>query len=101
MSRPLATPRWILAIVLWISFFLRGPDALKPFGPRLPEFAFWYSTTKATMVAFLMTFFENFKIPNHRAFEAAYWIFLSGLVAFTIRRSCYYMSFKTIPPKSD
>ena len=30
---------------------------------RLPEFKFWYSATKATVIAFVCTFFDFFNIP--------------------------------------
>ena len=29
----------------------------------MPEFKFWYSATKATVIAFFCTFFEFFNIP--------------------------------------
>merc|ERR1719323_2820952 len=38
-------------------------DEFRPFIRRLPEFKFWYSATKATVIAFGCTFFEFFNIP--------------------------------------
>ena len=38
-------------------------DEFRPFIRRLPEFKFWYSATKATVIAFCCTFFEFFNIP--------------------------------------
>ena len=38
-------------------------DEFRPFIRRLPEFKFWYSATKATVIAFGCTFFELFNIP--------------------------------------
>ena len=48
-----------------------GPDVLptkqneefRPFIRRLPEFKFWYSATKATVIGFFCTFFELFNVP--------------------------------------
>merc|ERR1712218_129855 len=41
----------------------RQNDEFRPFIRRLPEFKFWYSATKATVIAFVCTFFEFFNIP--------------------------------------
>ena len=41
----------------------RQSDEFRPFIRRLPEFKFWYSATKATLIAFFCTFFEFFNIP--------------------------------------
>jgi hypothetical protein len=38
-------------------------DEFRPFIRRLPEFKFWYSASKATLIAFICTFFEFFNIP--------------------------------------
>ena len=38
-------------------------DEFRPFMRRLPEFKFWYSTSKATLVAIFCTCFEAFNIP--------------------------------------
>merc|ERR1712054_483907 len=38
-------------------------DEFRPFIRRLPEFKFWYSVTKAFLVAMTMTFFSFFNIP--------------------------------------
>merc|ERR1712098_828141 len=38
-------------------------DEFRPFIRRLPEFKFWYSATKATVIAFACTFFDFFNIP--------------------------------------
>ncbi|KAI3761212.1 hypothetical protein L1987_51624 [Smallanthus sonchifolius] len=39
-------------------------DEFRPFIRRLPEFKFWYTVTKAFIVAFLMTFFSLFDVPG-------------------------------------
>jgi len=41
----------------------RSNEEFRPFIRRLPEFHFWYSATKATVIAFICTFFEMFNIP--------------------------------------
>ena len=38
-------------------------DEFRPFIRRLPEFKFWYSATKATVIGFGCTFFQFFNIP--------------------------------------
>jgi len=40
----------------------RQNDEFRPFIRRLPEFKFWYSATKATVIAFVCTFFDFFNI---------------------------------------
>lgn len=41
----------------------RANEEFRPFVRRLPEFKFWYSVTKSTLIAFFCTFFEFFNIP--------------------------------------
>merc|ERR1712179_364759 len=41
----------------------RQNDEFRPFIRRLPEFKFWHSATKATVIAFVCTFFDFFNIP--------------------------------------
>ena len=41
-------------------------DSLLCYFTRLPEFKFWYSLTKAFVVAFFLTFFAVFNIPVRR-----------------------------------
>ena len=41
----------------------RQNEEFRPFIRRLPEFKFWYSATKATVIAFCCTFFELFNVP--------------------------------------
>jgi hypothetical protein len=41
----------------------RQNDEFRPFIRRLPEFKFWYSATKSTVIAFTCTFFDFFNIP--------------------------------------
>ena len=37
-----------------------GDGDFKPFSRRVPEFKFWYSSTKGVIIAFFMTFFSVF-----------------------------------------
>jgi hypothetical protein len=41
----------------------KADEEFRPFIRRLPEFKFWYSTTKAFLVAFICTFFSIFDVP--------------------------------------
>lgn len=38
-------------------------EEFRPFIRRLPEFKFWYSVTKSTIIAIICTFFDCFNIP--------------------------------------
>ena len=38
-------------------------EEFRPFIRRLPEFKFWYSVSKSTVIAVFCTFFEVFNIP--------------------------------------
>lgn len=41
----------------------RANEEFRPFIRRLPEFKFWYSVTKSTVIGLICTFFECFNIP--------------------------------------
>lgn len=41
----------------------RANEEFRPFIRRLPEFKFWYSVTKSTLIGLVCTFFECFNIP--------------------------------------
>ncbi|EFN60655.1 Protein RER1 [Camponotus floridanus] len=41
----------------------RSNEEFRPFIRRLPEFKFWYSVTKSTIVAMICTLFDCFNIP--------------------------------------
>lgn len=41
----------------------RANEEFRPFIRRLPEFKFWYSVSKSTLVGLVCTFFECFNIP--------------------------------------
>lgn len=38
-------------------------EEFRPFIRRLPEFKFWYSVSKSTVIALVCTFFEVFNVP--------------------------------------
>ncbi|KAJ4714348.1 Protein RER1 [Melia azedarach] len=66
----------------------RGSDEFRPFVRRLPEFKFWYSVTKAFVVAFIMTFFSVLDVPVFWPILLCYWIFLFVL---TMKRQILHM----------
>ncbi|GAB2291274.1 Protein rer1a [Dionaea muscipula] len=73
----------------------KGSDEFKPFIRRLPEFKFWYSVTKAFVIAFLMTFFSAFDIPVFWPILLCYWFVLFVL---TMKRQIgHMMKYKYIP----
>merc|ERR1711990_407855 len=41
----------------------KNSEEFKPFIRRLPEFKFWLSAQRATMISIFLTFFEAFNIP--------------------------------------
>lgn len=48
----------------------------RPFQRRLPEFKFWLSATRATIISFIMTFFDVFDLPVFWPILLIYFIFL-------------------------
>ncbi|KAG6841371.1 hypothetical protein C0991_011711 [Blastosporella zonata] len=70
-------------------------DEFRPFVRRLPEWQFWLSATRATLVAIVCTFSEVFDVP-------VYWpilvIYFFVLFALTMRRQIQHMiKYKYIP----
>jgi len=63
-------------------------DEFRPFIRRLPEFKFWYSATKATVIAFCCTFFEFFNIPVFWPILVMYFI---TLFCITMKRQIKHM----------
>uniref|UniRef100_A0A914S1P0 Protein RER1 n=2 Tax=Ascarididae TaxID=6250 RepID=A0A914S1P0_PAREQ len=62
---------------------------------RLPEFKFWYSTMKATLIAFACTFFEVFNVPVFWPILVMYFIILTCL---TMKRQIMHMiKYRYIP----
>jgi len=60
----------------------------KPFQRRLPEFKFWYSCTKAFVIAFCMTFFSVFDVPVFWPILLIYWVMLFFI---TMKRQIRHM----------
>ncbi|CAD5212431.1 unnamed protein product [Bursaphelenchus okinawaensis] len=70
-------------------------EEFRPFMRRLPEFKFWLSTMKATILAFTMTFFEIFDIPVFWPILVMYFFFLTFL---TLKRQIMHMiKYRYIP----
>ncbi|KAJ9703493.1 hypothetical protein PVL29_005020 [Vitis rotundifolia] len=73
----------------------KDSDEFKPFVRRLPEFKFWYSITKAFVVAFGLTFFSMLDVPVFWPILLCYWIFLFVL---TMKRQILHMiKYKYVP----
>ncbi|MFH4975272.1 hypothetical protein AB6A40_001981 [Gnathostoma spinigerum] len=70
-------------------------EEFRPFMRRLPEFKFWYSTMKATLIAMLCTFFEVFDVPVFWPILVMYFIVLTCL---TMKRQIMHMiKYRYIP----
>jgi len=70
-------------------------DEFRPFVRRLPEWQFWLSATRATVLALFATFSEVFDVP-------VYWpilvVYFFVLFALTMRRQIQHMiKYKYIP----
>ncbi|KAF2396219.1 putative Golgi membrane protein [Trichodelitschia bisporula] len=63
-------------------------DEFRPFVRRLPEFKFWYSTTKALAIGFACTWFRAFDLPVFWPVLVVYWVLLFVL---TMRRQIQHM----------
>ncbi|ETV95655.1 hypothetical protein H310_11074 [Aphanomyces invadans] len=63
-------------------------EEFRPFSRRVPEFKFWYSATKATFIATLLTFFEVFNVPVFWPILLMYFILLFTL---TMKRQIKHM----------
>jgi len=70
-------------------------EEFRPFIRRLPEFKFWYSATKATVIAFCCTFFQVFNIPVFWPILVMYFI---TLFCITMKRQIKHMiRFRYLP----
>jgi len=70
-------------------------DEFRPFVRRLPEWQFWLSTTRSTVIAFFMTFSSMFDVP-------VYWpilvMYFCVLFVLTMRRQLQHMiKYRYIP----
>ncbi|KAE7999960.1 hypothetical protein FH972_004335 [Carpinus fangiana] len=66
----------------------KDSDEFKPFIRRLPEFNFWYSITKAFIVAFVLTLFSVLDVPVFWPILLCYWVVLFVL---TMKRQILHM----------
>lgn len=66
----------------------REGDEFRPFARRLPEFKFWLSCTRATLIAFVLTFFEIFDVPVFWPILLLYFIVLFFI---TMKRQIKHM----------
>ncbi|VBB30260.1 unnamed protein product [Acanthocheilonema viteae] len=73
----------------------KGSEEFRPFMRRLPEFKFWYSAIKATVIAFICTFFQIFNVPVFWPILVMYFIVLTCL---TMKRQIMHMiKYRYIP----
>lgn len=63
-------------------------EEFKPFVRRLPEFKFWYSATRAIVIAFCCSWSEYFNLPVFWPVLVVYWLIL---VVLTMRRQIQHM----------
>ncbi|GLG96946.1 Protein RER1 [Gryllus bimaculatus] len=66
----------------------RANEEFRPFIRRLPEFKFWYSVTKSTVIAMICTFFDCFNIPVFWPILVMYFI---TLFLITMKRQIKHM----------
>jgi len=72
-----------------------GDDEFRPFVRRLPEWQFWLSSTRATIIALLCTTSEVFDVPVYWPILVCYFFVLFAL---TMRRQIQHMiKYKYIP----
>jgi len=72
-----------------------GDDEFRPFVRRLPEWQFWLSSTRATIIALLFTTSEIFDVPVYWPILVCYFFVLFAL---TMRRQIQHMiKYKYIP----
>jgi hypothetical protein len=64
----------------------RSADESKPFMRRLPEFEYWYLSTRAVSASLFATFFEIFNIPVYTPILVVYFVVLVWLTAIKIKK---------------
>ncbi len=64
----------------------RKDEEFRPFIRRLPEFKFWYSSTRAIAIGFVCTWFGVFDVPVFWPVLVVYW-----LILFTLTSKCSLM----------
>jgi len=77
------------------GFGRKDDEEFRPFVRRLPEWQFWLSATKSTVISLVCSFFAAFDIP-------VYWpilvVYFFALFAITMRRQIRHMiKYKYIP----
>ncbi|KAI9199245.1 RER1 retention in endoplasmic reticulum 1 [Polychytrium aggregatum] len=78
-----------------MSLPTKADEEFRPFVRRLPEFKFWYSATKAILIAFVCTFIPFFDIPVFWPILVIYFFILFGL---TMKRQIKHMiKYKYVP----
>ncbi|XP_017775566.1 PREDICTED: protein RER1 isoform X1 [Nicrophorus vespilloides] len=66
----------------------RANEEFRPFIRRLPEFKFWYSVTKSTLVAIICTMFDCFNVP---VFWPILVMYFFTLLCITMKRQIRHM----------
>ncbi|XP_050538163.1 protein RER1 isoform X2 [Daktulosphaira vitifoliae] len=66
----------------------RANEEFRPFIRRLPEFKFWYSVVKSTLISIGLTFFQFFDIPVFWPILVLYFIVL---FCITMKRQIMHM----------
>ncbi|KAI7833585.1 retrieval of early ER protein Rer1 [Kickxella alabastrina] len=66
----------------------RNDDEFRPFIRRLPEFKFWYNSTKAVLISLVCSFFAFLDVPVYWPILLFYWVFL---FVITMRRQIEHM----------
>ncbi|XP_074595888.1 protein RER1 isoform X2 [Brevipalpus obovatus] len=70
-------------------------DEFRPFFRRLPEFKFWHSATKATLIAMFCTLFQALNIP---VFWPILLVYFFTLFAITMKKQIKHMyKYKYLP----
>lgn len=62
-------------------------EEFRPFVRRLPEFKFWYSSTKAVAIAFVCSWFRAFDLPVFWPVLVIYWLILFALTSESLQIS--------------
>jgi len=73
----------------------KANEEFRPFMRRLPEFKFWYSATKAVVIATICTFFDALNVPVFWPILVMYFIILFTI---TMKRQIKHMvKYRYIP----
>jgi len=80
----------------------KNSEEFKPFIRRLPEFKFWLSAQRATLISICMTFFDAFNVPVFWPILVVYfcllfWISMKRQIKHMIKYK--YLPFTTGKPK--